>query len=200
MTTQIQEWTDSFGDDYTRRNAATDEEVNKREYMWREILKKVDEPLSALEVGANVGANLRALRRIIGNNLLAVEPNDYARIILAQDGFRCENSTADHLPYPDNVADLVFTCGVLIHVPPEKLLASMREIYRCAKRYVCAVEYFSDKPQMVVYRGKADLLFKRDFGAMYLDHFPDLLLRDCGFFWKRSTGLDNLTYWLFEKL
>ena len=48
-------------------------------------------------------------------------------------------------------------------------------------------------------RRRTGLLFKRDFGALWMDRFHGLRIVDYGFFWKRATGLDNLTWWLFEK-
>jgi len=42
-------------------------------------------------------------------------------------------------------------------------------------------------------------LFKRDFGGFWWDVFPELTFVDGGFFWKRATGLDDLTWWLFAK-
>ena len=193
-------WNGGFGDEYTIRNAATDEAINAREDMWRKILAKVDEPRSALEVGANVGTNLRALRRIIGHDLYAVEPNDYARDILRLEGFHAIDGVASKIAYPDSFVDMVFTSGVLIHIPPDQLLTAMKEIHRCSHKYIACIEYFSVEPETAPYRGNKEILFKRDFGAMWLDHFPKLMLRDYGFFWKRATGLDNLTWQLFEKL
>jgi spore coat polysaccharide biosynthesis protein SpsF len=100
---------------------------------------------------------------------------------------------------PDGAVDLAFTSGVLIHIHPDQLLASCREIHRVARRYIVCSEYFADTPQEVPYRGNRDALFKRDFGGFYLDNFPDLALVDYGFAWKRSTGLDNPTWWVFAK-
>ena len=71
--------------------------------------------------------------------------------------------------------------------------------HRVARRYIVCVEYFSDQPETIPYRGHSEVLFKRDFGSLWLDCFPDLRVLDYGFFWKRLTGLDNLTWWLFEK-
>ena len=36
-------------------------------------------------------------------------------------------------------------------------------------------------------------------GGFWLDHLPGLRVIAYGFSWKRLTGLDNLTWWLFEK-
>ena len=99
----------------------------------------------------------------------------------------------------DGSIDLVFTSGVLIHVAPEFLEVAYREMYRVARRYLLTIEYFSAEPETKTYRGEDGLLFKRDFGSLWLDLFPPLILVDYGFFWKRATGLDNLTWWLFAK-
>jgi hypothetical protein len=94
---------------------------------------------------------------------------------------------------------MVFTSGVLIHIHPDHLLPSCSEMFRVAGRYIVCVEYFSDHAEGIQYRGNANVLFKRDFGGFWLDHFDQLALVDYGFFWRRVTGLDNLTWWLFEK-
>ena len=74
-----------------------------------------------------------------------------------------------------------------------------REARRVARRYIVCIEYFSDKTEEITYRGHRGMLFKRDFGGFWLDNFPDLEVRDYAFAWKRATGLNNLTWWLFEK-
>ena len=106
---------------------------------------------------------------------------------------------AHDLRFPDESFDLVFTSGVLIHIHPDNLLSSCSEIHRVTRRYIVCIEYFSDKPEEIHYRGHDELLFKRDFGSFWLDNFPDLETRDYGFAWKRVTGLDNPTWWVFEK-
>jgi hypothetical protein len=39
----------------------------------------------------------------------------------------------------------------------------------------------------------------RDYGSMFMDACPDLHPLGTLFAWKRTTGLDNLTFWIFEK-
>jgi pseudaminic acid biosynthesis-associated methylase len=204
-TTQLQFWRGTFGDAYTERNSATAEQLRARVAMWARILRASTgiSPASILEVGANIGNNLRALTALTGAVLYAVEPNEEARRKLAADGVlpaeNIRNGCATALDFADASIDLVFTSGVLIHVAPDDLLQSCREIHRVARHSIVCVEYFSNQPQEISYRGHSGVLFKRDFGSFWLDHFADLRLRDYGFFWKRATGLDNLTWWAFEK-
>ena len=202
---QAEFWRGDFGNAYTGRNVASADQMQARLALWSEILSHTISapPASILEVGANLGINLRALRQLSSARRYAVEPNDSARKILVQDGVVADDDVRDGIAstiiFSDGVADLGVTSGVLIHIHPENLAASLKEIHRCSKRWIACIEYFSDKPEMIPYRGFDDRLFKRDFGGLWLDSFSDLRVVAYGFAWKRVTGLDNLTWWLFEK-
>ena len=198
-------WTGAFGDAYTTRNAVGPAQVEQRVDMWRRVLRPLsaNPPKSCLEVGANVGINLRALQALRPIEMHALEPNAKARETLIRDRVvptgHVLDGTAESIDLPDGSIDLVFTSGVLIHVAPERLEAACREMHRVARHYLLTIEYFASEPVTEVYRGREGLLFKRDFGAFWLDLFPTLAPIDHGFFWKRATGLDNLTWWLFAK-
>ena len=198
-------WRGAFGDEYLKRNAATRAELRARMALWTDILACIrgGQPRSVLEVGANVGNNLRALRRISGATRYAVEPHAGARRVLVRDRVvapqNLRDGVASAIDFPDGAVDLAFTSGVLIHIHPRDLLASCREIHRVARRYVVCIEYFSVEPEEIAYRGHRERLFKRDFGGYWMDHFPDLKLLGYGFVWRRATGLGNLTWWVFGK-
>ena len=198
-------WAGAFGDAYTERNRTTPGWLAKVEAMWREFLPAMQpEPVRrVLEVGANVGNNLRVLAKLTDAELFALEPNEKARAILNRDAVlpaaNILAGTADEIALSGSAVDLVFTCGVLIHVAPDQLDAAYREMHRVSSRYILTAEYFADQPEEKRYRGHDGLLFKRDFGGHWLDLFPDLELMDYGFLWRRTTGLDNLTWWLFRK-
>lgn len=204
-TDQLAAWCGAFGDSYVDRNVASDEIMFSRTQMWSRILTPLNgaPPMTILEVGANIGLNLRALKKLTNARLIAIEPNEKACARLIEDGVVDQNDLhngfAQNVPMPDGVADMTFTSGVLIHIAPEDLPAAMSEIYRLSSKYVMCCEYFSDHPEEINYRGHDGLLFKRDFGAYWLELYPDLELVDYGFFWKQVTGLDNLTWWLFRK-
>ena len=164
---------------------------------------RTDPPRSILEGGANIGLNLRALRHVTPADLYAVEPNAGAIGALIADGIipaeRAARATLDAIPFDTGSVDLAFTSTVLIHVPDDTLEASLDELYRASRQYLLCIEYFAPEPTTVPYRGHDDLLFKRDYGGLWMDRFPDLRLVADGFFWKRTTGLDNVNWWLFRK-
>lgn len=197
-------WKSQFGDDYIDRNAPDPDVVSSRARGFAEILRHASpRPESMLEVGSNIGLNLRALRGVTTADLTAIEPNATARAGLIADGVLPKDRVLDGSTFaidlPDGGADLVFTCGVLIHVTPDDRAASFAEMYRVSNRHILAVEYFSQVERAVPYRGQTDALWTADFGAMWLDACPDLVPVQQGFFWKRTTGFDDATWWLFRK-
>jgi pseudaminic acid biosynthesis-associated methylase len=193
MTQQLEVWSGEFGKQYTDRNQVD----------WRRrvpLLQPMVEGLSlgrVLEVGCNRGYNLMALREILGEGaeLIGVEPGSYARELARAAGIDALDADAFCLPFTDGHFDLAFTAGVLIHVALDDLLRAMREVCRCSRRYILAIEYFSEEETVIPYRGHQDLLWKRDFRRHYQSLFPDLTLVRQGYVeeWDRST------WWLLEK-
>ena len=200
---QLSEWKGEFGNDYIVRNPSSEESVRRRAQAFAQMLRPLaqEQPATILEVGANIGHNLRALQRISSAQLMAVEPNAVARQQLL-DGVlpvQCvHDASAEQLPFSDSSVDLVFTCTVLIHVPDDELNRACDEIFRVARRHILLIEYFSPRKETVSYRGHGDMLFKRDYGGIFMDRHP-LRLLDYGFFWKRVSDLDDVNFWLLEK-
>ncbi|MBX7195962.1 MAG: methyltransferase domain-containing protein [Sandaracinaceae bacterium] len=202
---QIDHWTGEFGNAYVARNPPSAHNVRLRTRALAPILARMDgePPRSILECGCNVGLNLRALAQLTEAEIFGLEPNRSAREMVRRDGVldptHLVEGTLGAIPFPDASIDLVFTSGVLIHVPPAELTRAIEEVHRVSRRYVLAIEYFSPKPEAVPYRGHSELLWKRDFGGAYLDRFPSLVPIDTGFLWSRTSGCDDATWWLFRK-
>jgi spore coat polysaccharide biosynthesis protein SpsF len=202
---QRRAWRGEFGDAYTARNVRTEESLASRTRFFTRVLGGLSLAPGAavLEVGCNVGMNLEALTRTLPSRLFGVDLNEHALQTLTGTAAlagraRVLAGEGQRLPFADGSVDLAFTCGVLIHVHPDDLLEACREIVRVSRRYVLCAEYFSPRPEAIEYRGRTDLLFKRDFGGFYLDQWPELRLVDYGFLWKR-TEFDDLNWWLFER-
>lgn len=197
-------WRGAFGEAYIARNEPTPERHARKLREWARLLQAFGgrPPATILEVGANVGQNIAALKDLTSAEIRAVEPNATARRLLAERELlpreRIHDATADTLPFQDRSFDLAFTFGVLIHVAPDTLLPSCREIHRVSRRFILCAEYLSDQPVEKKYRGEDGLLFLRDFGAFWLDNFPDLELVDYGCFWKRVDS-DTANWWIFER-
>lgn len=192
-------WAGDFGDAYIERNK--DAETGRRSF-WEHQLGRLGVP-SVLEVGCNIGGNLRWIAELIGaENVAGIDVNEKALEILRKrvPGVDARLARGAELPFEDGAFDLVFTTGVLIHQDPEtQLEPMMREIVRVSSRYVIAGEYHAEELTEVPYRGQEGALFKQDFGALYQRLFPELELVDDGFLSPREGRWDDLTYWILRK-
>ena len=186
-TDQISEWTGSFGREYTDRNTFTPAELDAlydrnygitRRELNRRFLEGIPSCAHILEVGCNVGNQLLVLEEMGFTNLYGIEIQSYA-LELARSrvpDVKFTQASVLAIPYPDQNFDLVFTCGVLIHIAPTDVPVALAEIHRCAKTWVWGSEYYAPRMTEVSYRGHDSLLWKTDYAQLYVERFPDLEL------------------------
>jgi len=203
-TSRLDLWRGEFGDRYRERNGADEPMLRALRSQWARILQPIaaDPPRSFLEVGANIGLNLRALRALTDARLQAIEPNPRSAERLLADGVLNPDdmkiADGSKIPFAGASVDLVFTSGVMIHIHPDDHAGVCREMRRVARRYIACVEYFADQPREVPYHGFTGALFLRDFGHMWMETCPELKLRGHGFFWRHAGDADSMNWWLFE--
>ena len=190
-------WSGQFGDDYLRRNRV---DWRARIPFWDKIIQMTG-IRSVYEVGANCGWNLSAIQHsICGYNvgLHGCEINPYAETQAKYVGLNVERLDALTAldQYSGGIFELVFTAGVLIHIAPEDLQATMQSIIDASCDYVLAVEYAAEQEEEVLYRGHEGKLWKRPYGKLYQD--MGLTLVDAGFLSKGS-GFDDCNWWLLRK-
>lgn len=162
MEDQLLEWTNDFGVAYADRNVV---DPASRVGGFAQMLTGLDID-TALEVGSNRGHNIAALQTL-GLSPVGIEPGDYARSIATSQGLPVHAGTIYDIPYLDGAFDLVFTSGVLIHVPPEGLLIGLAEMARVTSRYLLAVEYQAATEEEIPYRGKEQMLWRRDYRGLF---------------------------------
>jgi len=190
-------WSGELGNAYVERNHAAGD---TRGPFWQKVLTELDAQ-TVLEVGCNIGANVRwiaALRppqQVYGVDINLKALNKLRRSLPDVNAML---SPGRELPFRDRWFDLVFTMGVLIHQPESTLPLVMAEIVRCSRRYVLCGEYFAEQTTEVPYRNQNGALFKRNYGRIYQELFPELRLLEKGFL-GRDAGWDDITYWMFEK-
>ncbi len=195
-TAQLALWRSEFGAHYTDRN---DLERPARVETWRRILDGLGVQ-RALEVGCNVGWNLRYLSACGVSEVWGVEPQRYAieRARRRSPELTMVPGNAFELPFRDAWFDLAFTSGVLIHIGPADLGRALDELHRVTRRWLVVVEYDSPDEIAVAYRGHTDALWKRDHGAVIAARFPSLVQRKRGSL-GADDGYDDCTFHVFEK-
>jgi pseudaminic acid biosynthesis-associated methylase len=199
-TEQEQFWAGQFGDEYAGRNAGP-HWVASNAALFSRVLGSTRGVHSVLEVGANTGLNLRALRSLLPEaDLAGLEINPTAAQQL-RDWGGCEVYEESALSFtPARGYDLTFAKGVLIHINPERLADVYKLLVEASTRYVLVAEYYNPSPVAVPYRGHDDRLFKRDFAGEVMEAHG-LRLVDYGFVYRRDPNFpqDDLTWFLMEK-
>ena len=196
-------WSGEFGNNYIERNE------NKRLLtsninFFIKSLQRTKNLKTCIEFGSNVGMNIKSLKIIYPDlEFHAVEINKKAAKFL-------EEIISPENIFQESILDfeskqkwnLSLVKGVLIHINPEKLEEAYKRIVNASDKYILICEYYSRKPESLIYRGHSDKLFKRDFAGEMLDLFPSLSLIDYGFVYHRDQSFpqDDLSWFLLEKV
>ena len=201
-TEQENFWAGEFGSNYIDRNIG-EKLLGANLGFFSHALKSAKKIESCLELGANVGMNLQALKLLFPDmNQYGVEINPRAADKLAEvignhnvfRGSILEFSSAETF-------ELILIKGVLIHINPKMLGAVYQKLYDYTKKYILICEYYNPTPVEVNYRGHDEKLFKRDFAGEMLNNFTDLTLLDYGFVYHRDPVFpqDDMTWFLLRK-
>jgi hypothetical protein len=81
--------------------------------------------------------------------------------------FNIIEGTVLDIPFKSDFFDLVFTSGLLIHIPPSKIEDAIREVTCCSSRYIWGKEFFDEEYTEIQYRGQENMLWKADFPSLF---------------------------------
>lgn len=185
-------WKSPWGDRYHQRNMSAFSS-SKRSRFW-ERFYKAHPVASVLEIGCGSGANLRWARAasVYGmdvNEKAVAIANSIPGVVVA------EQSIFDKR-FADGFAELVFTCGVLIHIERARLEVAISEMIRLSSKYVMAMEYEADKEEPILYHGQANALWKRPYRALISLRLGAPL---AGGFLTARQGFDRVTWSLWPR-
>ena len=194
-------WSGQFGNNYINRNKSKKLKKNTDLFFEKIFKEKKIKISNIIELGANIGNNLESLGKIFKNShLFAIEINNKACDILKKKNSNINviNSDIETLKL-DVKFDLVLVKGVLIHINPKQLNKIYKKIHNLSKKYILIAEYYSPKPVKLIYRGKTNKLFKRDFAGEMIKKYK-LKLLDYGFSYRFDKfPQDDITWFLLKK-
>jgi SAM-dependent methyltransferase len=119
------ETVNSFGEEWSKFNFFPDEEITDIGSEYFDIISKnvLNKNSYVLDVGCGTGRWTRYVADQVGF-VEAVDPSNavlQADVLLAdKNNVRISQASADYIPFPDNSFDLVFSLGVLHHIPDTK--------------------------------------------------------------------------------
>jgi spore coat polysaccharide biosynthesis protein SpsF len=201
-TEQEKFWQGSFGDRYILRNK-NNQLIKNNFFLFKQIFLKSFKIKNLIEFGPNVGLNIRALIKLLKlKSTTAVEINKKACLELKDiKNVNVINESIINFS-PKKKYDLVLVKGVLIHINPNKLKKVYETIYKSCRNsgYILIAEYYSSYPTMVIYRGKKNKLFKRDFAGDFTSLFKKTKIIKYGFaYHKDKHPQDDLNWFLIKK-
>lgn len=185
-TKQMETWTGDFGREYTERNVFEDDAAfnelfrnrfgRTKDEINEDFLGHLDRGIRILEVGSNVGNQLRALRRLGFHRLYGIELQRHCvdRAHETNPEIDIIEGSAFDLPFKDGFFDLVFTNNVLIHIAPADIGTVLAEMHRVTSRYIWGSEYFAETFEEIPYHGQKNLLWKADYAGLFRERFADL--------------------------
>ncbi len=195
-TDQEKFWAGDFGDKYVDRNS----DFSNINHFSRIFISNRISIHSALEIGANIGLNLDAVKSIFPKSeTFGIEINEKAYAILIKNHNAWCGSIYEW--NSNKKYELTMSRGVLIHQNPDLLPEFYAKLYNHSSKYILIDEYFSPYPTEMKYRGHEGKLFKRDFAKEFWNLYPSARLIDYGFFWKHDSFVlgDDSNWFLFEK-
>jgi len=190
-------WRGKFGNDYTERNFFSPEIIKQRKDSLASVLGILPIDL-IVEPGCGSGANLQALQEL-GYRVIGIEPNWKAiseAIRVLKSPFSIINGTCYRMNSLDNIADLVLSAGLLIHISEDRLDEAITEMLRVSKKYLLIIEYYSEIEEEINYRGNGGMLWKRNWPKIF-EQYPITLIKN-GYF-DKSQGYDNCHWYLYQK-
>jgi len=182
MTPRIHEnyqyWRDHGGawaDEYARRKTWMVlyhiQEIMLTEYVLRHAEAKAEGPLRVLEFGCGVGRHLSNLDRMPN---VEVHGFDQSAAMVegcrrwADAGFLRDRVTVGEptgrLPYEDSTFDIVYSAEVLVHVRPEDIRGTLRELVRICRGHVLHIE---PSPDFAVDASVHDGCWNHDLPTLY---------------------------------
>lgn len=180
-------WKGNFGNNYISRNKFRSQKEFDNFYIRRygetkkninlKFLKGINKNKPILEVGCNIGNQLKIFEDIGFKKLFGIDIN-IKSLKKAKKNINLNiiESSGFDIPFKDNYFNLVFTNNVLIHIHPKNLDKIFDEIYRVSNKYIFGFEYFNNKLIEIKYRNYKNKLWKGDYANILLKKYKNLRL------------------------
>ena len=115
-----------------------------------------------LEAGCNIGNNLGGFPANFDVSGLDLNEKAIKKASSNYPNFKFKTGSLLEIPFPDECFDLVFTRGVLIHIPQEEMNQVLNELLRVSNKWILNLEYYGEDGKMIKWKRGNDLLWYRD--------------------------------------
>ena len=200
-------WSGKHGEEYAKKCVIDPESRAPIFKKLIDIMKNYDgeSVISAsLELGCNAGHNLEAIKLASNGDITDIKGLEIRKDHCTKPSII--NGSIYDIPWEEGTFSLTFTSGVLIHIPPDRVVEAMSEMRRVSAQFVVMIEYYSEEEKGTKYREDfeyKDGVWARPFGEIYKRSFPQDTLIETGKvsdLGDEGWGFTKCNYWIYNKL
>ena len=138
-------WWHFYADEFYRDQ--WQHQIFPQHYWLLRIISQL-KPKNILEAGCGFGRNLKFLieQGIAPRRLTGIDFSSHLLRHINLPGVKLQRASAQKLPFPANQFDLVFTHGLLMHLPPSQIHLALSELVRVTHHYLVVIEETRKKP------------------------------------------------------
>jgi len=114
------------------------------------------------EAGCNIGNNLSRFPENFDVFGIDMNKNAIDKAKNRYPNFSFKQTDIKQTDFLDSSFDLVFTRGVLIHIPSDELDNVLKELFRISKKWIVNFEYFGEDGKMIKWIRGDELLWYRN--------------------------------------
>jgi len=127
------------------------------------------------EVGCNIGNNLSDFPK--DSQVYGIDMSEYAleKAKNRYPSFKFKVANMNKIPFENSYFDLVFTRGVLIHIPSSEIDAGLKEMVIVSKKWIMNLEYFGKDGEMIEWSRGDELLWYRNMKERWNNFDVDII-------------------------
>ncbi len=148
----------------------TQDHLNKSHLNVPKYLYYISAVLGAnriLEAGCNVGNNLENFPNEFDIHGVDITKQAVEEAKKKYPSFTFKNENISKTSYENSYFDLVYTRGVLIHIPKNEIENCLNEFFRISNKWIMNIEYFGNDGDMIKWKRGDNLLWYRNMKELW---------------------------------
>jgi len=128
-----------------------------------------------LEAGCNIGNNLTSFPKEFDIHGIDMNKKAIEEAKKKYPSFTFKNGNISKTSYENSYFDLVYTRGVLIHIPKSEIENCLNEFFRISNKWIMNIEYFGNDGEMIKWKRGDNLLWYRNMKELWKNNDVEII-------------------------